>query len=103
VTTPSAGPSQIISGKCGGPEKATVTVSASDAGGVKTVVLAWSGGTTSGTKAMSLSGGTWTATLSISADNLFPNSYTLTATATDNAGNKSTSGGGSLTVNPCIT
>jgi hypothetical protein len=53
---------------------------------------------------MSLSGSKGAATLSISGDGLFANTtYTLVVTASDNAGNKATSGGGSLEVLGCIT
>jgi hypothetical protein len=50
------------------------------------------------------SGSSWSVVLNQNVDPLFSNNtYTMRATAVDNAGNKATGGTGSFDVAPCIT
>lgn len=77
----------------------TVTVSAADAEGLAAVVLHWTqAGGGSGQRAMSRSGGTWSATLGPFAD---PGDVTYRAVATDTNGATASSPAAAVTVDPC--
>jgi hypothetical protein len=83
-----------------------VSVTAADAGGVKSVTLTWFDPTGAPhNKAMKhASGSTWTVVLNENVDPLFSgNNYPMRATAVDIAGNRSTGGTGSFDVEFCIT
>ena len=82
-------------------------MTAADAGGVKSVTLVITDptGAPALSKAMKHgSGSSWSVVLNQNVDPLFSNNtYTMRATAVDNAGNKATGGTGSFDVAPCIT
>lgn len=76
------------------PINSSVSVSVSDASGVDSVVVAWEVGTESGSKSMTISGSTATATIGNFPDDTIPPSTSapieLTVTATDAHGNTTT-------------
>lgn len=77
----------------------TISVSASDDRGIAKVVLRWSqAGGGSGEKAMTRSGGTWTATLGAFAN---PGTVTYRAVATDTNSASASSPSASVGVDPC--
>lgn len=93
----------------GDPSRSTITASVSAPGGVQSVVMSWSVGSVSGSTAMSLSGGSYRATLgTFSADNPSPvpsgagNTLPITVTVkvTDNQG-RTASRGTTVTLKDC--
>lgn len=94
-------------GNPGQPIRSTVTATINAPGGVKSVVMSWSVGSVSGSTAMSLSGGSYRATLGkFSADDPSPvpngqtSPITVTVKVTDNQGRTAT-GGTTVTLKDC--
>jgi len=86
-------------GNPGEPIRSTVTATVNAPGGVQSVVMSWSVGSVSGSTPMTLSGGSYRATLgSFSADDPSPvppaqtSPITVTVTVTDNQGRVAASG-----------
>jgi hypothetical protein len=90
---------------CEFPKTAQGSAAVSDASGIRSVTLSFSGNGHSGGGAMSLSGGTWTGTIGPFPQNQLGVGATATVawsvTAVDNAGNKDTVSGPTLTLYGC--
>ena len=90
---------------CEHPKTAQGSAAVSDASGIRSVTLSFSGNGHSGAGAMSLSAGTWTGTIGPFPQNQLGVGATATVawsvTAVDNAGNKDTVSGPTLTLYGC--
>lgn len=103
VGSATANPPRLISQNCEqSPTQSTVTAKVSDNVGVTSARLTWTGPGEEGggSRAMSGSGGTWTATLGPFSSQ---GTVTYTVTATDAAGNTSTPRSGTVSVSGCST
>lgn len=90
---------------CEFPKTAQGIAAVSDASGIKSVTLSFSGNGHSGGGSMSLSGGSWTGTIGPFPQNQLgvgaATTITWSVTAVDNAGNKHTVSGPTLTLYGC--
>ncbi|MGH9235477.1 MAG: hypothetical protein ACRD0R_19320, partial [Acidimicrobiales bacterium] len=90
---------------CEYPKTAQGIAAVSDASGIKSVTLSFSGNGHSGGGSMSLSGGSWTGTIGPFPQNQLgvgaATTITWSVTAVDNAGNKHTVSGPTLTLYGC--
>jgi len=99
-----AKPNPLVPTPCG-QGTSTVTVTAADAGGIKSVTLTYTDPAGAPhSKAMKHgSGSSWSVVLNENVDPIFSgNTYPMRATAVDSAGNKATGGQGSFSVEICI-
>jgi hypothetical protein len=90
---------------CEYPKTGQAVAAVSDASGIKSVTLSYSGNGHSGGGSMSLSGASWTGTIGPFPQNQLGVGATATitwsVTATDNAGNRITQSGPTLTLHGC--